>query len=105
MPPVDPPRLAVENAAEPFLTRVDRLLGDYTPVDAREAGFRRRMLELARMTGACGRRHMSPGHFTASAFVLSPDYDEVLLIFHKKLGRWLQPGGHVDAGDASPMDT
>jgi 8-oxo-dGTP pyrophosphatase MutT (NUDIX family) len=43
----------------------------------------------------------SPGHFTASAFVLSPDRQELLLILHKKLGLWLQPGGHIEEGDES----
>jgi 8-oxo-dGTP pyrophosphatase MutT (NUDIX family) len=45
------------------------------------------------------RRHWEPGHFTASAFVLSPERDAMLLVFHGKLDRWLQPGGHVDPGD------
>lgn len=45
------------------------------------------------------RRHTAPGHFTASAFVLCPDRRRVLLIRHAKLGRWLQPGGHVEAAD------
>jgi 8-oxo-dGTP pyrophosphatase MutT (NUDIX family) len=45
------------------------------------------------------RNHFGPGHFTASGFVLSPDGKSVLLILHKKLERWLQPGGHVDPED------
>ncbi|MBU1228111.1 MAG: NUDIX hydrolase [Actinobacteria bacterium] len=47
------------------------------------------------------RDSMAPGHVTASAFVLHPDGGRLLLILHRKLGRWLQPGGHVDPGDAS----
>jgi 8-oxo-dGTP pyrophosphatase MutT (NUDIX family) len=43
----------------------------------------------------------SPGHVTASAIVLSPDRSSVLLIHHKKLLRWLQPGGHVERHDLS----
>lgn len=39
------------------------------------------------------------GHVTGSAWVLSPNGESVLLIHHKKLDRWLQPGGHVDAQD------
>lgn len=39
------------------------------------------------------------GHVTGSAWVLHPQGDSVLLIHHKKLDRWLQPGGHVDAED------
>jgi 8-oxo-dGTP pyrophosphatase MutT (NUDIX family) len=45
------------------------------------------------------RDHYEPGHFTASGFVLSPDGQSVLLVLHRKLERWLQPGGHVDPGD------
>jgi len=40
------------------------------------------------------------GHITTSAFIINPDYKEMLLLKHKSLGRWLQPGGHVEA-DAS----
>ncbi len=43
---------------------------------------------------------MRPGHFTASAFVLSPDRSDLVLIHHKKLGIWVQPGGHVEPSDA-----
>ncbi|MBI1226450.1 MAG: NUDIX domain-containing protein [Bacteroidetes bacterium] len=39
------------------------------------------------------------GHLTGSAWVLHPKGDRVLLIHHKKLDRWLQPGGHVDEQD------
>lgn len=43
----------------------------------------------------------SPGHLTASAVVLSPSRTKVLLVFHRTLGRWLQPGGHIDPSDSS----
>ncbi len=36
------------------------------------------------------------GHLTASAWVWSPDRQRVVLVHHKKLDRWLQPGGHAD---------
>lgn len=39
------------------------------------------------------------GHFTGSAWLVSADGARVLLTHHRKLGRWLQPGGHAD-GDA-----
>ena len=41
------------------------------------------------------------GHLTASAFILSADGKSVLLLHHKSLDRWLQPGGHIDATDGS----
>jgi 8-oxo-dGTP pyrophosphatase MutT (NUDIX family) len=46
------------------------------------------------------RHQIEPGHFTASAFVVSPERQRVLLIHHAKLRRWLQPGGHVERTDA-----
>lgn len=36
------------------------------------------------------------GHFTGSAWLISADGARVLLMHHRKLGRWLQPGGHAD---------
>jgi len=45
------------------------------------------------------------GHVTASAFVINEYSQEVLLLEHKSLGRLLQPGGHVDPDDGSPIAT
>lgn len=39
------------------------------------------------------------GHFTGSAWLVSADGERVLLTHHRKLGRWLQLGGHAD-GDS-----
>jgi 8-oxo-dGTP pyrophosphatase MutT (NUDIX family) len=36
------------------------------------------------------------GHFTGSSWLVSADGTRVLLMHHRKLGRWLQPGGHAD---------
>ncbi|MEU6060040.1 NUDIX hydrolase [Streptomyces sp. NPDC047097] len=41
------------------------------------------------------------GHLTASALVVDPERGRVLLTLHRKLGRWLQMGGHCEPGDAS----
>jgi 8-oxo-dGTP pyrophosphatase MutT (NUDIX family) len=63
---------------------------------------RRRMLELGSVPGdPMARDHFDPGHFTSSGFVLSPDRTELLLVHHRRLDRWLQPGGHIDPGDVS----
>lgn len=45
-----------------------------------------------------------PGHFTASGFVIDEGGTRVLLIHHRKLGSWLQPGGHIEPGDGSTFD-
>ncbi|MGW4028034.1 NUDIX hydrolase [Streptomyces sp. NPDC004838] len=39
------------------------------------------------------------GHVTASALVIAPERGRVLLTLHKKLGMWLQMGGHCEPGD------
>lgn len=41
------------------------------------------------------------GHVTASALVIDPERGRVLLTLHKKLGMWLQMGGHCEPGDGS----
>lgn len=80
------------------------LLLAYAAADERESAFVGRMLALldvdaGRRDDVFARVHFSPGHFTASAFVLSPAGDELFLIRHPKLGLWLQPGGHVEDDD------
>jgi 8-oxo-dGTP pyrophosphatase MutT (NUDIX family) len=44
-------------------------------------------------------RQRLAGHFTGSAWVVSIDGRRALLTHHRKLDRWLQPGGHAD-GDS-----
>ncbi len=85
------------------LLRAD--LDAFAPGDAVERAHLDRMRRLLANAGgrATRRDYFEPGHFTASAFVLSPDGRCVLLIRHTKLKRWLQPGGHIDAADASPL--
>ncbi|MEV8252968.1 NUDIX domain-containing protein [Rhodoglobus sp. NPDC076762] len=43
-------------------------------------------------------------HVTASCFVFSPDFDHVLLCFHRKGQFWVQFGGHLEPQDASVAD-
>jgi 8-oxo-dGTP pyrophosphatase MutT (NUDIX family) len=42
------------------------------------------------------RRERLAGHFTASAWLVAADGERVLLTHHRKLGVWLQLGGHAD---------
>jgi 8-oxo-dGTP pyrophosphatase MutT (NUDIX family) len=80
------------------------LLLDYHPGQTREQAYLVRMLEL--VGGAAdpfARDNYVPGHFTASSFVLSPERNELLLIYHAKLERWLQPGGHFEPEDSSAL--
>lgn len=41
-------------------------------------------------------------HFTATAFVIDSQ-NRALLLWHKRLGRWMPPGGHIDENE-TPED-
>ena len=45
------------------------------------------------------RVQFTPGHITCTGLVLAPDGEGVLLIHHRRLDRWLLPGGHVEPED------
>lgn len=47
------------------------------------------------------RRAQAPAHLTASAAVLSPDGAQTCLVFHHKMQKWVQPGGHFEPEDTS----
>ncbi len=57
---------------------------------------RQRVLDLIASHPYIGMRTCRPGHLTGSAFVVDPERQACLLMFHTKLQRWLQPGGHAD---------
>lgn len=63
------------------------------PEDAERAA---RILAFIAAHEDCFVRTCRPGHLTGSAWILSADLTDVLLVHHRKLGRWLQPGGHAD---------
>ncbi|CAO1653828.1 NUDIX hydrolase [Salinibacterium sp. NYA9b] len=50
------------------------------------------------------KRDGGPEHVTASCFVFSPDFERVLLCFHRKGQFWVQFGGHIEPQDASVAD-
>lgn len=80
------------------------LLTAYHPSDADEGAALLDMLDLAAVAyDPFDRTEYHPGHFTASAFAIHPDGRRVLLVHHARLGIWVQPGGHVDPEDGSPL--
>ena len=44
-------------------------------------------------------------HVTGSAVVARPQGEAFLLVYHRRLDRWLQPGGHVEPDDATVFET
>ena len=70
-----------------------------TPVNDREAVSIAATLERLTWPGDPFSEYADEHHLTASAFVLSSR--GIILHRHRRLGIWVQPGGHVDA-DESP---
>ncbi len=69
-----------------------------------EDDLRRRVLQFCAEHPDALHRTCLEGHLTGSAVVVSPSRREALLIHHKKLDRWLQPGGHADGeGDLAQV--
>ena len=76
-----------------------RLFDDYLARNPAEAEVVALFRALLAEEGPVFERARLDGHFTGSAWVVSTDGQRVLLMHHRKLGRWLQLGGHAD-GDA-----
>lgn len=45
------------------------------------------------------------GHITASGFIYSKNEGKILLLEHKVLNKFIQPGGHVELSDNEIIDT
>ncbi|MCV9385330.1 NUDIX hydrolase [Reichenbachiella ulvae] len=71
---------------------------NYQSEHAEEMEMKGRFLDLLLIEN-CFERSLAIGHITASAWVVNPAGDEVLLLHHRKLDRWLQPGGHADGDE------
>ncbi len=71
------------------------ILENYRPRNAQEARDRQEMLRLLD-TGLDLWGREGPAHFTASAWVVSPDRKHVLMAYHRIYRAWSWLGGHAD---------
>jgi 8-oxo-dGTP pyrophosphatase MutT (NUDIX family) len=76
-------------------------LRTHVPADALEGVHLARILSFVAAHEHPFDRAIPEGHLTGSAIVISASGDRVLLLHHRKLGLWLQPGGHGEAGESS----
>jgi 8-oxo-dGTP pyrophosphatase MutT (NUDIX family) len=77
-----------------------RVLSGWRATSEEGDGCRRRALELlCDGPAAMGRAHRA-GHITASALVVDGD-GRLLLCLHRRLGKWMQLGGHCETDDAT----
>jgi 8-oxo-dGTP pyrophosphatase MutT (NUDIX family) len=79
-----------------FRHQVKAILGDHARTfnvpDERHAILRRQIESGDDIHS----RRTFPGHVTTSAFILDRAGQNILLIHHRSLDRWLQPGGHYE---------
>ena len=64
-----------------------------------EGAYARRGCLLLRSGADCFRRDTPGLHITGSTWVINPGRSAVLLMLHRKLGQWFQPGGHADGDE------
>ncbi|MDK7741804.1 NUDIX hydrolase [Helcobacillus massiliensis] len=76
-----------------FITELERATGP--------AAQREQFLQLARSGTQAHRKSSGPLHFTASAIVIDASGEHIALHLHRKVGAWLQFGGHIDDGETS----
>ena len=86
------------------LDTVMLLLEGLGNLDSSQASVRDSMLAFAAQNPDALHRSCQEGHFTGSAMVVEQGTGRVLLLFHTKLRKWLQPGGHTD-GEAVMAST
>jgi 8-oxo-dGTP pyrophosphatase MutT (NUDIX family) len=85
------------------MSRRERLLDElrrHEPADEAEARNVAAVVNLLTTSAdPFSRAHFDPGHITASCYVVDPD-GRLLLHHHRRLGRWLQMGGHVEPDES-----
>jgi 8-oxo-dGTP pyrophosphatase MutT (NUDIX family) len=85
-------------SVQQITTELRNAVAGFDAATPRETSSRARFLaELGRLAHPFD-RDADPVHVTGSAIVVGPR--GTVLHWHKRLGGWLQPGGHVDAGEA-----
>jgi len=72
------------------------LLNSYHTPYMEEAGMAEKTRLFVLQHENCFDRNLSIGHVSGSAWVVNPARTHVLLLHHRKLNMWLQPGGHAD---------
>jgi 8-oxo-dGTP pyrophosphatase MutT (NUDIX family) len=85
-----------------MVNSVAELLAGYRPHGATETADLARVRELVQAVDDPWTRAI-PLHVTASALIVHPATERVLLRWHARLQAWLQVGGHGDPGETDPL--
>ena len=83
------------NKQDPRLLLIE-MLRAHKPWDETEHTHLRNMIRFIEEEEECFLRQLQKGHLTGSAWITDQQNSSVVLVHHRKLDRWLQPGGHAD---------
>jgi PhzF family phenazine biosynthesis protein len=81
--------------------QVRGIVGSHRALSPREVDAKARFLAALELLDDPYDEHGDPTHVTASAVVVGER--GTVLHRHKRLGRWMQPGGHIDPGEEPPV--
>jgi coenzyme F420-0:L-glutamate ligase len=90
--------------APPLHADAVELIGAMEPESVPDAALRQAFLSFLAARPDAMWRSCAPGHLTASALVVDPSREAVLLTLHPRVGLWLQVGGHCEPGDHTVLD-
>ncbi len=79
------------------------LLEAHTPADATEEAMLQNTIQFVNQHPDCFERTLLVGHITGSAWIVDKTRTMTVLVHHRKLNRWFQPGGHCD-GDSDVLN-
>lgn len=79
------------------------LLERHSPIDDNESKMRNQTIDFVKSNEDCFKRELLVGHVTGSAWIVNETRTHVLMMHHRKLNQWFQPGGHCD-GDADVLN-
>lgn len=80
------------------------MLASWTPPSTGQERLRNDFVGYLDSQPDAVRRICRPDHLTASALVVNAERTRVLLCLHRKVGLWLQFGGHIEDEDTSLAD-
>jgi 8-oxo-dGTP pyrophosphatase MutT (NUDIX family) len=88
------------------MSRREELLADLALYEAADAGDAAQLARVRALLEAAPDpfTRWVPEHVTASAVVARPAGESFLFVHHRRLERWLQPGGHVEPEDGSAFE-
>lgn len=79
------------------------LLEKHSPIDENELKMTNETIEFVKTHEDCFKRELLIGHVTGSAWIVNDVRTHILMMHHRKLNQWFQPGGHCD-GDPDVLN-